>query len=142
MNREIAAVRDLPVTAYHDRYDFSAYERAKRHPLFAQLRPLGQRLLTTRPHRRLSAELSKTISGLLRPHQSNRFERSYGLVVTVVASSTELAADYPPGTRVLVDQFAGTRVYDLSEGRECELWIVAQGDVMARLDFVAQEEVR
>lgn len=139
MQREIAAVRNLPTSAYHDRYDFSAYERAREHPLFGALRPIGQRLLTTRPHRRLSAELSKTLGGLLRPKQSNRVERSYGLVCTVLRPSRELADTYPPGMRVLVDQFAGTRVYDLTEGRECEMWMVAEGDVMARLEFVDDE---
>jgi len=108
--------------------------RARKHPLYPLLTPRRGRILITRPHRKLSQQLSTTTSGLAKPKQSWRDAREYGLVCTVLKVGPGCAPELRPDVQVLVPMFGGVCVYDLTEGGETDLWIVGDGEVMCVLE--------
>lgn len=108
-------------------------------PLYRRLTVLfGDRLVCTRPHRTLYAQLTRVGQlSLVRPQgisERIKTNKEYCFETLVLRVGTGVFADdIAVGDRVVVSQFAGSIWYDIERGRESELWMFASGDVLMKL---------
>lgn len=107
---------------------------AHAHPLFSRFTPTSGSLLCSRPHRDVSAQLTKTPGGVIKPEQAQHVLGEYAFTCTVLKTPVDCPLEIREGSVVVVPQFGGKMVYDTTRGQETELWIVGVSEVMGVME--------
>lgn len=101
---------------------------AKTHPRWSRLRPAQGRMLIVKP-RVDAAEYEQ--NGVWRPAGSRRREWGLESIVLKIGHGIREVCE---GQRIIVAEFGGTPVLDLTTGYENLFWIISEADVMAAYD--------
>ena len=108
--------------------------------VYEYLEPLEGRMIVTKPRAVGTAELKKTESGLYIPKQADATRREYGFVCKVLKAAPDLETRFPPGTGLLLAEYAGLPIYS-DAGDADQAWIACEGDVLAKVDDTYWSEV-
>jgi hypothetical protein len=104
---------------------------AEREPMYKRIKKLMPHcVLTTRPHRKLSAVLHKTDGGMFVPDEHSHLCNEWTFIVTVLKVGKDCDPEVVPGVAVLVPQFSGGPIFDDTDERALSLWMMSDSELM------------
>lgn len=103
---------------------------AKEAEVFKHLRPLGARMITSKPQLQLDATDvgRESAGGIAIPDVVAHGMKEFGLIAWVLALGDDMPNEVLPGLAVLVPEFAGKPIY---LHRATPYYIMGEGDVLA-----------
>jgi len=93
--------------------------------------PLGNRMVVLKPRGADMPAVRKLKSGLFAPQVAEYLARELGIVCQVTKVGPDVTG-FKPGDTVLIAQYGGIPLS--VSGGEVGVWMVAEGDVLARVD--------